>query len=285
MKNKDYRKKEILEKLYLEDKKGIIEISKILGISQSMVIYWFRKHGIISRKVGDYNPAIEFFKDKNFLYQEYIINKKSLPTIAKEMNCSDDAVRNWLNKHSIPIRSISESLKGKKKPSYMIPIFSARAKKQFSGSNNPNWKGGVTPRNHAFRTRIDYYEWQQVVWKRDNYTCALCSSWEKPHAHHILPLSYNWEERLNIDNGITLCKKCHESIKGRELQYSLKFSLMILNKRVNSGKPLIMGNPEPSRVETRKVQRLAEKDTSFLITATNALLEREEIVHSLSKDK
>ena len=41
---------------------------------------------------------------------------------------------------------------------------------------------------------------------------------------------------------------------------------------VNSGKPKRkdVGNPEPSRVEPRKVQRLVEEDTSSLITRTSA---------------
>jgi len=50
--------------------------------------------------------------------------------------------------------------------------------------------------------------------------------------------------------------------------------------RVNSGKPRT-GNPEPSRVETRKVQRLSEEDTSSLITDKSALqLKADDIVRT-----
>jgi len=56
-------------------------------------------------------------------------------------------------------------------------------------------------------------------------------------------------------------------------------------KRVNSGKPKRkdVGNPEPSRVEPRKVQRLLEEDTSSLITSKSALHESDDIVQPLLK--
>ena len=274
--NRTYRNPEILKRLYIDEKKGIIEISRIFNIDTSLVFHHLKKNGIKSRQRGDYNPAVESFKNKDFLVEKYVLKRMSLPEIAKEMNCSDDCVSNWLKKHNIKRRTISESLKGKKKPDYMIPIFRERAKKQFTGNNNPNWKGGVTSKHHSFRTNSEYRIWQRAIWERDNYICALCTSWSKPQAHHILPLWHSWGKRLDMNNGITLCKKCHESIRGKELQYISRFNLMILKKRVNSGKP--QGNPEPSRVETRKVQRLLEEDTSSLITSKSALPERDEIV-------
>ncbi|MFP3467817.1 HNH endonuclease, partial [Leifsonia sp. SIMBA_070] len=47
----------------------------------------------------------------------------------------------------------------------------------------------------------------------DSYTCDLCGKQGKwgdgLNAHHLN--SYDWDKqnRTNIDNGITLCKKCH----------------------------------------------------------------------------
>jgi hypothetical protein len=60
----------------------------------------------------------------------------------------------------------------------------------------------------------DYYEiqlWRLKVYEKDNYTCKCCgdSKGGNLNAHHLN--GYNWdvENRLNIDNGITLCEKCH----------------------------------------------------------------------------
>ena len=272
--DRTYRDKKILERLYVDEGKSIIMISKIFEISNSLVLHHLRKHGIKTRIRGDYNSAVEFFKDKKFLVEKYVLKAMSLPEIAKEMNCSDDCVLNWLKKHNIPRRTKKEALTGKPKPAYMIPIFRERAKKQ-KGSKNGNWKGGVTSKHHSFRTSGDYLIFQKAIWERDNYTCVLCFSWKKPQVHHIFPLWHSWDKRLDLNNGITLCKKCHESIRGKELQYSNHF-LMVLKNRVNSGKPLCMGNPEPSfmrgeiRGELKKVQRLPEDGTPSLITGKNA---------------
>jgi len=67
-------------------------------------------------------------------------------------------------------------------------------------------------------------------------------------------------------------------------QHNMKFEVWsedaLFGMRVNSGKSQ-RDNPEPSRVESRKVQRLLEEDTSSLITSKSALPEREKIVRSV----
>jgi len=274
MKNRAYQDKEVLRKLYMEEGKTTIEISVGFGVNSSTIYLWIKKFGF---PIHYGNPRILILQE-DFLRKEYGENRKSLPQIAKEVGCSDDVVRYRLMKYGIPVRKISEALTGTKKPEYMREIFRVRAKKMFTGENNPNWKGGVTSKHHTFRTSIEYLIYQKAIWERDNYTCAKCGSWKKPQVHHILPLWYNWEVRLDMNNGITLCKDCHQKIRGNELRYALAFSLILLKKRVNSGKPLSTGNPEPSRVEPRKVQRLLEEDTSSLMTSKNALHESEEIV-------
>lgn len=49
---------------------------------------------------------------KDFLYKEYIINKKSSRQIGKELECSHRTILNYLKKYNIPIRTISEANKG-----------------------------------------------------------------------------------------------------------------------------------------------------------------------------
>lgn len=49
---------------------------------------------------------------KEFLQQEYIINKKSRKQIGKELNIDPWTIRNYLLKHKINIRNISEALFG-----------------------------------------------------------------------------------------------------------------------------------------------------------------------------
>ena len=54
------------------------------------------------------------------------------------------------------------------------------------------------------------WNWGVAVKARDNQTCQRCGSTNEVRAHHIIPVSQNIKEALNIDNGITLCSKCHD---------------------------------------------------------------------------
>ncbi len=52
-------------------------------------------------------------------------------------------------------------------------------------------------------------DWTKRVKERDNYTCQKCGSEKYLMAHHISHWSYDIHNRVNIENGVTLCKECH----------------------------------------------------------------------------
>lgn len=88
----------------------------------------------------------------------------------------------------------------------------------YSGEKNPNWKGGISDRNHILRTSLAFRNWREQVFERDDYTCQSCgdSRGGNLHPHHIK----FWHEypklRFDVTNGITLCKTCHIKIhKGK----------------------------------------------------------------------
>lgn len=78
------------------------------------------------------------------------------------------------------------------------------------GDKNPNWKGGITPINEKIRKSPEYKLWRHSVLIRDNFTCRFCLvRGGKLEADHIKPFALFPELRFAIDNGRTLCRKCH----------------------------------------------------------------------------
>lgn len=79
------------------------------------------------------------------------------------------------------------------------------------GERHWNWKGGITPENARIRASAEYAKWRKAVFERDHFTCQMCGRYGcKLNAHHIKPFSKYPEYRLDLDNGITLCKECHK---------------------------------------------------------------------------
>jgi hypothetical protein len=79
------------------------------------------------------------------------------------------------------------------------------------GALAPHWKGGISPECKVIRSSLKYRLWRESVFARDDYTCMGCK--ERGvylNAHHIKPFAAHPELRFSIDNGISLCVKCHK---------------------------------------------------------------------------
>lgn len=74
-----------------------------------------------------------------------------------------------------------------------------------------NANHGITPINEKIRKSLKYEVWRKLVFKRDKYTCQECGFiGGYLNAHHIKSFSKYPELRLDINNGTTLCTKCHK---------------------------------------------------------------------------
>ena len=80
------------------------------------------------------------------------------------------------------------------------------------GEKHWNWKGGITSLMQLLRHTPEYKEWRLAVYARDHWTCKDCRKHCDEHlivAHHKKPFKDYPELRYEVDNGITLCRKCH----------------------------------------------------------------------------
>lgn len=93
---------------------------------------------------------------------------------------------------------------------------------------NPNWQGGKYTLSLQIRDCYKMRQWRCDVFTRDDYTCQNCGlRGGYLEAHHIEMFSeiinknniktideaLACEELWNINNGTTLCNKCHNKTK------------------------------------------------------------------------
>lgn len=114
-------------------------------------------------------------------------------------------------------------------PKGRIPWNKNKRSPQTSGDKNGNWKGGITSLNQNVHHLFEYREWIRDIFKRDDFTCVKCkkrggnieadhypilfSEILKKYQIKSVEEAIRCSELWNIDNGRTLCLKCHNRTK------------------------------------------------------------------------
>ncbi|EON70471.1 HNH endonuclease [Lysinibacillus sphaericus] len=74
--------------------------------------------------------------------------------------------------------------------------------------------------NHAFYNSKEWISQRKKILKRDKYICQICRRFGRNKSaeviHHIIELNENWSKRLDENNLILLCHRCHNGIHKAE---------------------------------------------------------------------
>ena len=181
----------------------------------------------------------------------YDTERMSMNKIADMFGIPIKSVDYRLFKNGVQKRTISESSVGKPKS---IEHRKAVSKTRIDGglakgSKNPKWRGGVSAeydkKMSAIKRDPRYKAWAKAV--KSIGHCEACPSTKNLEAHHVLPKALFPHLIHDINNGKCLCKKCHQLLHGAKSISGELLETLTVNDE---------GNQQPSRVETRKVQRL-----------------------------
>ena len=160
-------------------------------------------------------PGAQPFHDRGWLEREYLTNKRSASDIAKECGVTENNILFFLQKHSVPARSM-EQIRAQKYWGAIgakNPMFGKR------GSANPHWKGGVTPERQAFHLSPEWKKCTQEVWRRDRALCQRCELKMAPgvemHIHHKVSFAYR-PLGAAPSNLVLLCDLCHDWVHSRK---------------------------------------------------------------------
>jgi hypothetical protein len=186
---------------YYQSGLNCLEACKKAGVTRGSFSYLMKKNNFTTRPKG--------FQQGNKTSGQFIKGPECL-TVCH--NCSKE--------FSIPKWEIERGRKSCSRQCHLEFLKNAKR-----GANHWNWKGGITNRWDKLHNSLEYKTWRLKIWQRDNFTCQECGGQQSKknplNAHHKKPKSKYPELILDLDNGQTLCRDCHDIVHyGRILHRS-----------------------------------------------------------------
>jgi 5-methylcytosine-specific restriction endonuclease McrA len=157
--------------------------------------------------------------------------KMRLSIVGKERKFSDETRMRMSESHKRICVGSNNPMFGKHPSPETIKKLSESHRGKNAGANHHNWKGGTSPLSNLIRKCIEYRQWLKMIFVRDQFTCTFCGiKGGRLEVHHhskafidifhgnniqSLEQAISCEELWNLNNGITLCRKCHDRTRGK----------------------------------------------------------------------
>lgn len=239
-----YHDENWLRHQYVDLNRSAPDIAKECGVTTQTIEAILIKYNI--RKTLSYEE-VKTVLTRDVLWDMHIVNGIGIYTIAKQYpNIGVDTIKKLMDEYDIPELSSSELRKmfwqrpeAREKMSEirkelwrdeeyrdkvlphlqdeeMIRQRAIQFSATYQGVSLDEWSGFVTSENARIRESAEYESWRCDVFKRDNYTCQCCGARSRAgqcvtlHAHHLDSFALHEDKRFDVDNGVTLCDKCHD---------------------------------------------------------------------------
>ena len=170
------------------------------------------------------------FDRTGILHTEETKKKLKIVRIGRKPNLGHHHSEEFKNKQRENLKN--QWKLGLRKPHYGHKTSEAQKKllsEMKRGDKNPAWIDGRSKLTYQIRKCFKYRQWRSDIFTRDNFTCQECgkrncyleadhypksfSTIFQENKIKTLEQALNCEEFWNINNGRTLCRKCHDKTK------------------------------------------------------------------------
>lgn len=110
---------------------------------------------------------------------------------------------------------------------------------RYFGKDHPNYREDARRKNRGG----SHHKWVNAVIGRDKATCQHCGATDiELHAHHIKSYKDFPEYRYDVNNGITLCFKCHWAEHTASIANAVNSGNLPLGNAKDNPEPSLQGN-------------------------------------------
>lgn len=227
------------------------QICEITGYSKNGLNRLLKSYGVELK--GQSLPKVEISREQ--LYQLHVVEGLTAVKIAARLGCHNSLISRLIRKYeldpgrqlvNIPMEPpllhdelwklywVDEYSAGDIAEKYGVARSTVLRWMQLCSIPRRKWNGGEVKRTYVRNPSVNNRDGREFnaqererIFQRDDRHCRMpgCVRTERLEVHHILPIKYGGDNTLN--NGITLCYWCHESIKYRELDFVTLFQGII----------------------------------------------------------